>query len=216
MTRKGFCALVFLLILCASVNAQCISPEDMEEDVQRDMEDLPLVSEPESEAILLKYARAWEGIRRPLHDAVHAKGCAAEDELLLAGILRMDLDWPPPSGGCSSEAQKSLTAFYTYRTSPSASNEQAVISRIERLHAQPNDGVEILFIPFLDDVDESLRLYALLSEVSDGAMAEMLGWAVGYLAYTHRADSTVFQHIKKIAGEHHASAWGWADTSAGN
>ena len=210
MVKTGCRTLALILLLCAHAFAQCITPEGLEADVQRDMEDLPLVSEPDSDAIIQKYILAKDRIHPSLQYLVRTKGCKAENELLLAGILRMDVDWNPPGEGCPSEEQKSLAAFYAFRISPSESNKQALACRIERLRTMACDGVEILFLPFLDDVDESLRLYALLREGSDGAMAEMLAWAVAYLAYTHQADGAVFQHIEEAAGKYHDAGWDWA------
>lgn len=211
MMKIGCCTVVLILLLCANGLAQSLTSQGLARDIRRDMEDLCLVSAPDSERIIQKYARAADQLRLPLRQLMQTKGCAALDELLLAGILRMDLDWRPSGQRCLSGPQQSLAAFYAFRTHPSASNKQAVITCIEQLHAKPDCGYEILFLPFLENVDESLRLHALLSEVSDGAMGEMLAWAVEYLAYTHRTDKAVFQRIEEAAREHHVIDWNWKD-----
>jgi hypothetical protein len=69
--------------------------------------------------------------------------------------------------------------------------------RLDTLVVNPDDSHLITFIPFFDDTDIALAYLDKLAKVSDGAMSELIYWAINYLTYKNKDDADVLEKIKQ-------------------
>ena len=89
------------------------------------------------------------------------------------------------------------TRFYYFRNNHERdTNLNYLIGQFEALLNSPTDSVLIVYLPFLEDFDLSLRYLRKMSLKSDGAMSELVGWSANYLYYIYQSDKIALDKIK--------------------
>jgi hypothetical protein len=193
--------IITAIIMGITSNMHCLEISEPMKEIHDDFGTVFVVGPKESESIFDKYK---DKKYLPIFTKIISTGEYSDElifELIYLNAVLKDgsyLDYVRKISSSPSIAIRDVSNFYYYRIGYSKVDSIKFLKqKLDNLVKNPTDSYLITFLPFLNDIDLSLYYMDKLALVADGAMGELLNWAVNYLYYKNMNNREILDKIKK-------------------